>query len=110
MLAEIEHLLKSSIETPAEIAVALAKSEEEIKQLLALASPEPAPEQPEDESAETNQEDFWPTIKLQVHPETYELYESLMRDAPGATEYERFAAILRCVDLSAVNWDEEDDD
>lgn len=110
MLAEIEYLLKNSTETPAEIAVALAKSEEEIKQLLALANPEPAPEQPEDEPAETNPEDFWPTIKLQVHPETYELYESLMQDAPGATDYERFAAILRCVDLSAVNWDEEDEE
>lgn len=110
MLAEIEYLLKNSTETPAEIAVALAKSEEEIKQLLALASPDLAPEQTEDEPAETNPEDFWPTIKLQVHPETYELYESLMQDAPGATDYERFAAILRCVDLSAVNWDEEDGD
>ncbi len=108
MLAEIEYLLKSSTETPAEIAVALAKSEEEIRQLLSLASPEPVAEQPEESPAEANQEDFWPTIKLQVHPETYDLYESLMQDAPGATDYERFAAILRCVDLSAVNWEEDD--
>lgn len=107
MLAEIEYLLNNSSETPAEIAIALAKSEEEIQQLLSIAAPEPVQEAPEEPPADPNPTDFWPTIKLQVHPETYELYESLMQDAPGTTDYERFAAILRCVDLSAVNWEEE---
>lgn len=110
MLAELEYLLKASQETPQEIAVALAKTEEEIHQLLSAVAPEPVNPRTEDSITPTEPEEFWPTIKLRVHPETFELYESLMSDAPGSDENEKLLALLRCVDLSAVNWDEEDED
>lgn len=109
LVAEISYLIEHSA-TPEELGVALARTEAEIHDLLALAAPPPSLAVLEAKHGEHAEEDFWPTIKLRVHPDTYDLYESLMQDAPGHEENEKFLAILRCVDLSAVNWDEEDEE
>ena len=109
LVAEINYLIENS-KTPEELGIALARTEAEIHDLLALAAPPPSLAALEEEHGQHNTSDFWPVIKLQVHPETYDLYQSLMTDAPGNEENEKFLAILRCVHLSAVNWEEEDGD
>lgn len=46
---------------------------------------------------------FWPTIQVKVPPETHERYESLLMLAPGATDAERFRALLDAVDTTAFD-------
>lgn len=47
--------------------------------------------------------DFWPVIKVQVSPETKELFDLLWRDAPGTTDGEKFAALMGAVDAVALS-------
>jgi hypothetical protein len=41
-----------------------------------------------------NPEAFWKTISLKVPPDVWEQYQTVMAATPGATEAERFAALL----------------
>lgn len=109
LVAEISYLLEHS-KTAEELGIALARTEAEITDLLAMAAPPPTLDDLEAEHGQHDTSDFWPVIKLQVHPEVYDRYQSLMTDAPGEADSDKFEAILRCVDLSAVNWEEEDAD
>lgn len=54
------------------------------------------------EHGEHKDEDFWPEVKLKVHPETMETFESLMAQAPGDSDAVRFEAILNCVNRAAL--------
>jgi hypothetical protein len=42
----------------------------------------------------TGERDFWPFVKIQVSPETYQKYTALMKDLPGADDAERFDALI----------------
>lgn len=43
---------------------------------------------------EPDEEAFWPVITLKVPPEVHEHYQALMDACPGASDAERFAALL----------------
>jgi len=55
-----------------------------------------------DEYGDHDGAEFYPVIRLQVEPETFELYESLMLNAPGDDDAEKFAALMAAVDVSAL--------
>jgi hypothetical protein len=55
-----------------------------------------------EEYGEHDSDTFNPVIKVQVEPETFELFTSLMADAPGSNEAEKFAAVLAAVDVGAM--------
>lgn len=63
----------------------------------------PAPEDLAEKYGEWQERDGWPFIRVQVAPDTLEAYASLMRRAPGADEAERLAAILRAVNVEALD-------
>lgn len=43
---------------------------------------------------ETQDRDFWPIIKIQVSPETYQKYNTLMRDMVGVDDADKFDALI----------------
>jgi len=47
-----------------------------------------------DKYGEPEERSFWPVIKLQVSPETFEKYKSLMAALSGADEAEKFDALV----------------
>jgi hypothetical protein len=55
-----------------------------------------------DEYGDHSEESFWPYIRVQVSPETKELFDSLWRDAPGDTDTDKMAALLGAVDAAAL--------
>ncbi len=55
-----------------------------------------------EEYGDTSAEDFWPYVRVQVSPETKELFDSLWKDAPGTTDDEKMAALLGAVDAAAL--------
>jgi len=55
-----------------------------------------------DEYGEPDPEDFWPVIRVKVSPETHELYESLMDDAPGEDEGIKFGHLMSAVDATVL--------
>lgn len=48
----------------------------------------------EDKFGDTNERDFWPVIKIQVSPETFEKYKAVIVTLPGADEAEKFDALV----------------
>ncbi len=44
--------------------------------------------------------DFWPIIRVKVSPETKELYDSLIEEAEGSDEGEKFAWVLERVNVA----------
>ncbi len=54
------------------------------------------------EYGDHSEESFWPYIRVQVSPETKELFDSLWRDAPGDTDADKMAALLGAVDAAAL--------
>lgn len=57
----------------------------------------------EDEYGDHDETAFWPVIRVQVSPDTMELYESLMADAPGENEGDKLAALLGAVDATVLS-------
>ena len=55
-----------------------------------------------EEYGEPQERDFWPVIRVQVSPETNELYQSFIDDLPGDDEAEKMAIILGAVDASIL--------
>ena len=55
-----------------------------------------------DEYGDHSEDAFWPYIRVQVSPETKELFDSLWRDAPGDTDADKMAALLGAVDAAAL--------
>ena len=51
-----------------------------------------------EEYGEPNQKDFWAKIELKLDPETHRQYVSLMKQAPGTEDNEKFAAVMGAVD------------
>lgn len=43
---------------------------------------------------EPGERDFWPIVRVQVSPETFEKYKALMETLPGADEAEKFDALV----------------
>jgi hypothetical protein len=54
----------------------------------------------EKEYGEPGERDFWPVVKIQVPPETYNRYKALMAMLPGADEAEKFDALISRAELS----------
>lgn len=54
------------------------------------------------EHGDPSERDFWPVVRVQVSPETHERYQSLMGQAPGTDEGERFARLLEAVDAAVL--------
>jgi ParB-like chromosome segregation protein Spo0J len=46
---------------------------------------------------EPQERDFWPVIKVQVHPDTEKRYTELMAQMPGGDDAERFNALISSV-------------
>jgi hypothetical protein len=57
----------------------------------------------EAEYGDHDDETFRPVIRLQVDPDTFEIFESLMEEAPGGDEAEKFAALLAAVDVAVLS-------
>ena len=55
----------------------------------------------EKEYQEPEEADFWPFIRIQVHPDTKKLLDEMMEEVSGATDGEKFQNILSAVDRSA---------
>lgn len=51
-------------------------------------------DQLQDEYGEPQERDFWPYIKIQVSPETYQVFNSLMARIDGEDEAEKFEKLL----------------
>jgi hypothetical protein len=43
---------------------------------------------------ETGERDFYPVIKIQVHPDTFTKYNALMKDMAGVDDAEKFDALI----------------
>jgi hypothetical protein len=56
----------------------------------------------ESEYGENGERDFWPFIKVQVSPETFEMYESLMAQIPGTDEAAQVERLLGAVDATVL--------
>jgi len=76
--------------------------DDELDALMHAITPPPTLDELGDKYGEGGEQDFWPVIKVQVSPETKELYDSLWRDASGTTDDEKFAALLGAVDAAAL--------
>lgn len=50
----------------------------------------------------TGEESYWPVLKLQLHPETYMRYQSIMSMMHGP-EFERFDRLLQVVDTAVLH-------
>lgn len=76
--------------------------EDELDALMHAITAPPTLDELGDKYGEGGEQDFWPVIKVQVSPETKELFDSLWRDASGTTDDEKFAALLGAVDAAAL--------
>lgn len=76
--------------------------DDELDALMHAITAPPTLDELGDKYGEGGEQDFWPVIKVQVSPETKELYDSLWRDAPGTTDSEKFAALLGAVDAAVL--------
>jgi len=56
----------------------------------------------ENEYGEPGERDFWPFIRVQVEPETFNLWRSLMAMLPGEDEAAKVARILEAVDEAVL--------
>jgi hypothetical protein len=54
-----------------------------------------------DQYGEPGDRDFWPIIRVQVSPETFELYQTFMKQIPGEDETNKMAQIIGAVDATA---------
>lgn len=76
--------------------------QDELDALMHAITAPPTLDELDDKYGEGGEQDFWPVIKVQISPETKELYDSLWRDAPGTTDDEKFAALLGAVDAAVL--------
>lgn len=56
----------------------------------------------ENEYGEPRERGFWPFIRVQVEPETFDLWRSLMAMLPGEDEAAKVARILEAVDVAIL--------
>lgn len=56
----------------------------------------------ENQYGDPQERDFWPVIKVQVSPETHELYQSFLEQLPGEDEGNKMEQILKVVDASLL--------
>lgn len=56
-----------------------------------------------DEYGDPQERDFWPFIRVQVSPETYDLWKSLMAQLPGEDEAAKMGQILGAVDAAVLS-------
>ena len=75
---------------------------EDIDDLLARLEVEDPLEPDEDDEGEPSESDFWPVIRLKVHPDVKDRFTTLMADAPGNDDCECFASLLMAVDVTAL--------
>ncbi len=73
--------------------------ETDIEGLLGGSSP-PSLDDLEDEYGEPQERDFWPYIKVQVSPGTFEKWNELIEQMTGEDEAEKFENLLYKVELS----------
>lgn len=76
--------------------------QDEFKALLAANQPPPSLDDIETQFGEHDPAAMWPEIRLRVPPELFERYTVLMADAPGASEWAKFEAVLAAVSLPAL--------
>ncbi len=55
-----------------------------------------------DEYGDPGERDFWPFIRVQVAPDTFTRWQSLMAAVPGEDEANKAAQILEAVDVTAL--------
>ena len=56
----------------------------------------------ENEYGEPEERDFWPFIRVQVAPETFQRWQSLLQSLPGKDESHKAAQILEAVDVTIL--------
>ena len=55
------------------------------------------------EYGEPGERDFWPFIRVQVAPETFQRWQSFIRSLPGEDEASKAAQILEAVDVTVLS-------
>jgi len=76
--------------------------DDELDTILALAQGPPSLDELGEMYGDPGERDFWPFIRVQVSPETFELWQSLMAQVDGDDEAERAARILEAVDAGVL--------
>jgi hypothetical protein len=56
-----------------------------------------------DEYGDPGERDFWPFIRVQVSPDTFRRWRSLMDGLPGEDEANKAAQILEAVDVTVLS-------
>jgi ParB-like chromosome segregation protein Spo0J len=80
---------------------ALAYRDDQIDALLAVGEQQSLDDLAK-EHGELEERDFWPTIKVQVSPETYQAFQAAMDEIPGDDEAIKFEKLLSAVDFAAL--------
>ena len=83
----LEELAKKA----AEVDLSLAWNQDELDALLMDYRPAPSLE---DLSRSLGEGEWWPVIRLKVHPDVYRRYGGLMKEMEGGDDSERFASLL----------------
>ena len=79
-------------------------TEDEGKAIIDMMSKRPPSlDELEDEYGEPNERDFWPWIKVQVSPETHELFLSFMGQIDGEDEAFKVGRIMDAVDATLLS-------
>jgi len=84
------------------LAALAAGGEDELRRLLEMASAPPTLDELADKYGEPNERDFWPVVRVQVSPETFQAFNSLMAQIPGEDEALKFAHLLDAVDATVL--------
>ncbi len=77
-------------------------SDFDVADLRAMLDGAPDPDALQAKHGKPQEEETWPVLKIQISPETMELHRSLMDQAPGKNEAEKYAWMLSCVDRAAM--------
>lgn len=81
----------------------LGYSEAQLEELIGKLQPPTFEEIAKQYGGESKEEDFWPTIRLKVPPETKACFDDLMEGSQGQNDAERFAFLLSLLATEEVS-------
>ncbi len=88
------------LELAAEDSLPVTVDNDALDDLLASFDHPPSLDDLADKYGKSGERDFWPVIRIQVSPETYAMYESLMAIAPVEDEALKFEQLMSAVDAA----------
>lgn len=88
----------------------LGSDEFALQDMLAKSTPPTLDELEEKYGSEPEPDAFWPVIRVKVSPDTKELYDSLLEEAPGTDEGVKFGWLLERVNLADGEEEDGEDD